>query len=83
MAKQKESLRSWRQKSFPRMRFVKIDAMRAQQRLKLIFKRLLSMMRLLIPDIFSHALNLRFANREGAESGLPAKSSSGFPLCPA
>jgi hypothetical protein len=64
------------------MSLIKINSMRAEQSLELFLERLVSMMFFLIANVFSHALNLRFAYWESPESSLPSKSPPRFAASP-
>ena len=57
--------------------------MRVQQSLELFLEGLLLMVRFLIANVLSDALDLRFAYRERSESSLPSKSARGLPFRPA
>jgi hypothetical protein len=62
---------------------MEINLVRAQQRLKLLLERLLSMMRFLIANVSSHTINLRLADSERAVACLPTESASGLSFRPA
>ncbi len=66
----------------PQMTFVKVYSMRPKQSFKFFFKRMLSMMHFLIPNISSHSLDLRLANCKGAEPSLPAEPAICLSLRP-